>query len=167
MGYQAPGTLGHIIASGTPEAQRKVLNIARFMRFAAEGVAERTIQLRLDRDCIGESIYIGPTRFMVVGLVEPPAEFNVIGAGGQEHEIFIPFTTSWRRNSWWMYVLVSAKTPEASEDARAEVRFFLRNRKELRPEDPDTFAPSPGLIAGLVFLGVLIALAVGAYFLIF
>ncbi len=96
-------------------------------------------QLRLDRDCIGESIYIGRTRFMIVGLVEPPAEFNVIGAGGQEHEIFIPFTTSWRRNSWWMYVLVSAKTPEASEDARAEVRFFLRNRKELRPEDPDTF----------------------------
>lgn len=96
-------------------------------------------QLRLDRDCIGESIYIGRTRFMIVGMVEPPAEFNVIGAGGQEHEIFIPFTASWRRNAGWMYVLVSAKTPEASEDARAEVRFFLRNRKELRPEDPDTF----------------------------
>lgn len=96
-------------------------------------------QLRLDRDCIGDSVYIGRTRFMIVGLIEPPAEFNVLGGGGQEHELFIPFRTSWQRSGGWMYVLVSAKSPEVSDDARAEIRFFLRNRKELRPDDPDTF----------------------------
>jgi putative ABC transport system permease protein len=96
-------------------------------------------QLRLDRDCIGQSIYIGRTRYMIVGLLEPPAEFNMIGAGGPEHELFIPFRTIWRRSPGWVFVLVGAKTPEVSEDASAEIRFFLRNRKELRPEDPDTF----------------------------
>ncbi|MEZ6191657.1 MAG: ABC transporter permease [Phycisphaerales bacterium] len=33
---------------------------------------------------------------MIVGSLEPPAEFNMIGAGGPEHELFIPFRTIWR-----------------------------------------------------------------------
>ncbi len=97
-------------------------------------------KLRLDRDCTGQSIYIGRTRFLIVGLVEPPAEFNMIPTGGPEHEIFIPFSTSWRRSGGnWMFVLVNAVSPEVSDDARAEIRFFLRSKRELRPEDPDTF----------------------------
>ena len=96
-------------------------------------------KLRLDRDCTGQSIYIGRTRFLIVGLVEPPAEFNMIGAGGQEHEIFIPFSSSWRRSGGWMYVLANAKSPEVSNDARAEIKFYLRRQRELKPEDPDTF----------------------------
>ena len=96
-------------------------------------------KLRLDRDCTGQSIYINRTRFLIVGLVEPPAEFNMIPSGGPEHEIFIPFSTAWKRGGHWMFVLANAVTPEASEDARAEIRFFLRSRRELRPEDPDTF----------------------------
>lgn len=96
-------------------------------------------KLRLDRDCTGQSIYIDRVRFLIVGLLEPPAEFNMIPTGGPEHEIFIPFSTSWKRGGNWMFVLANAVTPEASEDARAEIRFFLRSRRELRPEDPDTF----------------------------
>lgn len=96
-------------------------------------------ELRLDRDCTGQSIYIGRTRFLIVGLLEPPAEFNMINAGTAEHEIFIPFRTAWRRTGNWMFVLVNAKSPQVSDEARAEIRFFLRNRRELRPEDPDTF----------------------------
>jgi putative ABC transport system permease protein len=95
--------------------------------------------LRLDRDCIGDSIYVGRTRFMIVGLIDPPVEFNVFGSGGPDHEIFIPFRASWRRNGGWMYVLANANTPEVSAEAAAEIRFFLRKQRELRPEDPDTF----------------------------
>ncbi len=96
--------------------------------------------LRLDRDCVGQSIYIGRTRFLIVGLVEPPAEFSVFDAGGPEHEIFVPFRYVWRlHNGVWMFILVNAVTPEVSDDARAEIRFYLRKQLELRPEDPDTF----------------------------
>lgn len=97
-------------------------------------------ELRLDRDPIGQSIYIGRTRFLIVGLLEPPAEFNVFGAGGPTHEIFVPFQYVWRKTGGgWMFVLLNAVTPEASQDARAEIRFYLRKQLELRPEDPDTF----------------------------
>lgn len=97
-------------------------------------------ELRLDRDCTGQSVYIGRTRFLIVGVVEPPAEFMLDGGGGAEHEIFIPFSTAWRRSGGnWMYVLVNALSPEVSDEARAEIRFFLRRQRELRPEDPDTF----------------------------
>jgi putative ABC transport system permease protein len=96
-------------------------------------------ELRLDRDCTGQSIYIGRTRFLIVGVVEPPVEFAVFGAGGPDHEIFIPFRTAWRRSDNWMYVVANAVTPEASDEAGAEIRFYLRRQRELRPEDPDTF----------------------------
>jgi len=95
--------------------------------------------LRLDRDCIGQSIYIGRTRFLIVGLVEPPAEFNVFGAGGPDHEIYVPFRYVWRQSSMWMFIVANAVTPEVSDEARAEIRFYLRKQLELRPDDPDTF----------------------------
>lgn len=96
-------------------------------------------KLRLDRDCVGQSIYIDRTRFLIVGMVEPQQAFSMFGAGGPEYRVFVPFSTAWRRNSSWMYVLANAETPEVSEDARAEIRFYLRRRLKLRPEDPDTF----------------------------
>ncbi len=103
-------------------------------------ISEKTRdELRMDRDCVGQSIYVDKTRFLVVGLVEPAREFSVIGGGGPEHEVFIPFRTSWRRQNNWMVVLINAVTPEVSDDARAEIRFFLRRTRELRPDDPDTF----------------------------
>jgi len=101
--------------------------------------AETRDKLRLDRHCVGQSIYIDRTRFLIVGMVEPQPQFTMIGAGGPEYRIFIPFSTAWRRSSAWMYVLVNAVTPEVSDDARAEIRFYLRRQRELRPEDPDTF----------------------------
>ena len=96
-------------------------------------------KLRLDRDCVGQSIYIDRTRYLIVGMVEPQAEFTMIGAGGPDYRVFIPFSTAWRHNSSWMYVMANAVTPKMSDDARAEIRFYLRRQLKLRPEDPDTF----------------------------
>ena len=96
-------------------------------------------ELHLDRDCAGQSVYIGRSRFLVVGVVEPPAQFSMINAGAPEMEVFVPFRTAWRRNDNWMYALVNARSPQVADDARAEIRFFLRRRRDLRPEDPDTF----------------------------
>ncbi len=103
-------------------------------------ISEKTRdELRLNRDCVGQSIYLDNVRFLIVGVVDPPREFSMIGGGGPDHEIFIPFTTCWKRYQGWMVVLLDAVKPEMSDDARAEIRFFLRRSRELRPDDEDTF----------------------------
>ncbi len=96
-------------------------------------------QLRLDRDCIGESIYIANRRFLIVGVVEPAAQTSLFINQNAGAEVFIPFRTHW--NIWqpWMIAIAASKSPDVSDDARAEVRFFLRQTRELKPDDPDTF----------------------------
>jgi putative ABC transport system permease protein len=96
-------------------------------------------KLLLDRDCTGASILIGDLSFLVVGVVEPPAEMKVFsGATGEQMELFIPFSTAyWPGN--WVHVEALAKSPEVAEDAKAEITFFLRRTRGVRPGEPDTF----------------------------
>lgn len=96
--------------------------------------------LKLDRDCTGQSILINDRRFIVVGLIEPNPE-SAMGMrdSAAEAEIFIPFSTAWRMNEGWMQAMAASKSPEVSEDAIAELRALLRKNRRLLPEDPDTF----------------------------
>lgn len=96
--------------------------------------------LKLDRDCTGQSILINDRRFTVVGLIEPNPE-SAMGMrdSAAEAEIFIPFATAWRMNEGWMQAMAASKSPEVSEDAIAELRALLRRNRHLLPDDPDTF----------------------------
>lgn len=96
--------------------------------------------LKLDRDCTGESILINNRRFTIVGLIEPNPE-SAMGFrdSAAEAEIFIPFSTAWRMNEGWMQAMAASRSPEVSEDAIAELRALLRKKRRLLPEDPDTF----------------------------
>ena len=96
-------------------------------------------KLRLDTDCVGESIYIGNRRFLIVGVVDKRVDSAMFGAQDSGVEVMVPFSTHW--NIWqpWIYAIATSKSPELSDDARAEVRFFLRQKRDLRPDDPDTF----------------------------
>ncbi len=96
--------------------------------------------LRLDRDCIGEPILIGHNTFYIVGVVEPRPE-GLFGGGDQERsEIFIPFKTSYKlRQYLWVGVIAESKSAEVSEDARAEITFFLRRTRNIKPGEPDNF----------------------------
>ena len=38
-----------------------------------------------------------------------------------------------------MYAIAASRTPELSEEAQAELRFFLRRKRQLKPGEPDTF----------------------------
>lgn len=96
-------------------------------------------KLALPKDCIGESILIGDRRFTVVGVLEPAQHMGIFGGDQTGLEIFVPFTTAYRQNPWRMSVVAAAKTPELSEEARAEMRFYLRNERHLKPGEPDTF----------------------------
>jgi putative ABC transport system permease protein len=96
-------------------------------------------KLHLNRDCIGDSIYIANRRFLIVGVIEPHVESSMFGGPQGGSEVFLPFRT--HHNIWdsWLYAIAAAKSPQLSDSARAEVRFFLRQRRKLKSEDPDTF----------------------------
>ncbi len=96
--------------------------------------------LRLDRDCIGQSILISHHTFYIAGVLEPRPK-NVFGGGDQERsEIFIPFKTSLKMTRYaGIWALAESKSAEVSDDALAEISFFLRRTRNIRPGEPDTF----------------------------
>lgn len=96
--------------------------------------------LRLDRDCIGQPILIGHNTFYIIGVVEPRPESLFGGGEQQRSEIFIPFKTSFKlRRYLWVGAIAESKSAEVSEDARAEISFFLRRTRNIKPGEPDTF----------------------------
>jgi len=96
--------------------------------------------LRLDRDCIGQSILISHNTFYIVGVLEARPE-NVFGGGDQERsEIFIPYKTSLKMQRYpYIMALAESKSAEVSDDALAEISFFLRRTRNIKPGEPDTF----------------------------
>lgn len=96
-------------------------------------------ELRLDLDCIGQTIRVGHHAFRIVGVIEPRPQLQ-FGEGGQEHyEIFIPFRTIFKLGKPWIGAFAAGKSAEVAEDAEAEIRFFLRRTRNIRPGEPDTF----------------------------
>ena len=97
-------------------------------------------KLGLDRDPTGQSILIADRRYQVVGVVESRAESAMFGNEGSGAEVFIPFRTARQGNPFmFMLVIAASKSPEVSEEARAEIAFFLRKRRGLKAGDPDNF----------------------------
>jgi len=96
-------------------------------------------KLRLDRDCIGQTILIGHNRFRVVGVMEwrPPAEHE--GASEDHYEVFIPFRTAFKLQEPIIAAVAASKSTEIVEEAQAEIRFFLRRTRNVKPTEPDTF----------------------------
>ena len=96
-------------------------------------------ELRLDRDCVGESVLIGDRWYRVVGVVEPRLESSMFGGGGSDMEVCIPFSLLWKMRQPSMYVIATSRSADLSDEARAEIRFYLRRARDLQPGEPDTF----------------------------
>jgi len=96
-------------------------------------------KLRLDRDCIGQSILIGYNRFRVAGVIEWRRPLDPAQAGPEYCEVFIPFRTAFKLEEPLIAAVAAGKSTEVVEEAQAEIRFFLRQTRNLRPTEPDTF----------------------------
>ena len=98
-------------------------------------------RLTLDRDPTGSFIFLGDRRFRVVGLLNSRAESSMFGQMDAELEVFIPYTTSrqMQERGGFTFVIASAKRPELSEEARAEINFFLRRQRAIEPGQESTF----------------------------
>jgi len=95
--------------------------------------------LRLGRDPTGESILIDNRRFLVIGMVEPRVDSGMFGGGGSDSEVWIPFTTAQLMSPYGYIVVAASKSPEVNEEARAEISFYLRKVRQVRPGEPDNF----------------------------
>ncbi|AQT69712.1 Macrolide export ATP-binding/permease protein MacB [Anaerohalosphaera lusitana] len=100
-------------------------------------------ELRLNRDCIGESLLMGDARYLIVGVVEEkvqPSMFGMMDNSSAKGEAFVPFATMYKASGGgWMHAIVTSKSPEVSADAQAEIRFYMRRARDLKPGDPNTF----------------------------
>jgi putative ABC transport system permease protein len=97
-------------------------------------------KLKLDRDCTGQAIFISGRSFRIVGVVEDMTQSSMFsGESPSDGEAFIPFVTCDRLWKPFFYVIVKARSPEVADEARAEMGFYLRKIRHIKPGEPDTF----------------------------
>jgi len=97
-------------------------------------------ELDLNTNCVGERILIGGRAFTVVGVLETKSVSPMFGGDESKIEVFIPFNTALMlRPDPRMYIIAQTKAPELYEDAKAEVTFYMRKLRGLKPDEPNTF----------------------------
>ncbi|MHC5082690.1 MAG: ABC transporter permease, partial [Planctomycetota bacterium] len=108
---------------------RKVCIISKKLRDA----------LNMDKECTGQPILIGHQAFLVIGMLEEKPSMNFGGMGAERYEVFIPYRTAKKMTNGWIQVIASCKGAEVADEAKAEIQFFLRKTRKIRPGEPDTF----------------------------
>jgi putative ABC transport system permease protein len=96
-------------------------------------------ELDLDTDPVGDYILVDGRRFLIIGVIETK-EASMFEGGQSRTELFIPFSTHKMMNPYtWTQLTLQMQDPERSDDAKAQIRFILRNARNLKPDDEDTF----------------------------
>jgi putative ABC transport system permease protein len=97
-------------------------------------------ELRLDTDPTGDHVLIGGRRFQIVGVVET-VQSSLFGPSTTQTEIYVPFSTAtkFQDEDFFFFIVCKVKSPEVSEEAKAEATFVLRHARHLKPEEPNTF----------------------------
>ncbi len=97
-------------------------------------------ELGLNQEPMGQRVLLGGRAFTIVGVVETKAVSPMFGGDEVRSEIYIPFRTGeMLRSEPRMYIVAQTKSPELFEDAKAEITFYMRNARNLKPEEPNTF----------------------------
>lgn len=131
-------------------------------------------ELALPGGGVGVNILVGGRRFLIVGVVETKTVAPMFNDNAAQAEVYIPLNTALvMKPEWGIYVVAQTKKAEQFDDAKEEVRFYMRKVRKLQPGDPDTFGVeaieqviaqvSRVLNMVTIFLGglVLVALLVG------
>ena len=96
-------------------------------------------KLQLDKECVGQTIKVGNRSFLIVGLLEPDVQNMFQGLQGLSFTLYAPFNTIYHLTRNMGYVIVTSKTTEQVENARGEMRFYLRYERHLKFDEPDDF----------------------------
>jgi len=96
--------------------------------------------LNLNKDPIGQSINIHNRGFRIVGVLDEPSSNMKAMAGGRAFTlVVIPFDTAWKLWQPNTVLMASSKNPDLSKEAQAELKFFMRQARRLKPGEPDNF----------------------------
>ena len=96
-------------------------------------------KLRLPRDPVGDWIMIGNRRFTVVGVIKARAESSMFGGNFSSSEVFVPFSTARLSPRMPLICIAATKSPTLTDEAKAELTFFLRRQRGLKVDEPNTF----------------------------
>jgi len=113
----------------------------------------------------GNYVLVGDRRFLVVGVVETKLISPMFNPGDAQSEIYVPFNTaSIMRPDNGIYIVAQTLRPELFEDAKAEISFYMRNARHLKPTDPNTFGVEAieQYIATVRRMGTIMTLFLGA-----
>jgi putative ABC transport system permease protein len=104
-------------------------------------VTDKGVQsLGMPKDPTGQSVLIGDRRYRVVGVVESRTDSGMFGRRMSDSELFVPFATlAQLQREPRIRVVAACRSPELSEEAQAEIKFFLRRSRKIRVGDPDNF----------------------------
>jgi putative ABC transport system permease protein len=95
--------------------------------------------LGLPPDPTGSAVLIGDRRYTVVGVVETRSETSMFrGRNASGSECYIPFSTAYRPG-YSIFVTAACRSPDVSEEARAEITFYLRKKRHIALGQPDNF----------------------------
>ncbi|HWB21163.1 MAG TPA: ABC transporter permease [Phycisphaerales bacterium] len=98
-------------------------------------------ELHLNTDPTGATILINQREFLIVGVVENQST-GLFGMNTSQSEVFIPFSTArkFQDPDDFFFIIAQATSPDAAEEAKAEISFNLRKMRALQSDEPDTFA---------------------------
>lgn len=97
-------------------------------------------ELNLDTDPVGDYILVDGRRFLIIGIIETKEVSPMMGGGEARTELYIPFSTHKMMNPYtWTDFTLQMVDSDKADDAKAEIRFILRNHRGLDPDDEDTF----------------------------
>jgi putative ABC transport system permease protein len=105
-------------------------------------INEKAIEeLDLDRDPVGEFLFIKDRRFLIVGVVETKDVGAMFGGGDSRAEFYITLSSAERLNpdGWISYAIGTVVDPEKAQEALAEVRWTMRKMRGIEAGDLDTF----------------------------
>lgn len=121
-------------------------------------------KLGLDKDCVGESVRVGYRAFRIVGVIEKRPDLGFGGGGQEYYEVIIPFKMVLKfNNDPWVQALAASKSTEVSDEAVAEIRFYLRRMRNIKPGEEDTFSVDSlgSLIEGFNNIALAVTLVAG------
>jgi putative ABC transport system permease protein len=104
-------------------------------------VDEKTVEnFSMPKDPSGLTMRVGDRRYRIVGVVKSRPDSGFFGRRGTSSELLIPLTTSLQMQRWpRMYVIAVSRSPAVSEEAQAELKFFLRRTRHIALGDQDNF----------------------------
>jgi putative ABC transport system permease protein len=134
----------HEIEARSVTSGRPFNSIDEEQRLAVCLVNDKLIELlKLNKEPAGTPIRLNGRRFNIVGVVETKDVGAMFGGGGETAaEIYIPLSVAMSFNPERKHVnflLGQLVSPDAAEEAKAEIGFMLRRLRGLEPGEDDNF----------------------------